>query len=211
MCIYLLLQAKARDAAVFAKATRSSSGNMVMGVAPHLLAGDARVRDSLLSAGFVSAANLTMGTSSMACAVLAASHRTMEVCCTVAGLRMHVVYDCCRVEGGAVCTVHVGVWCAATDTGNLLHHHTLPAHALHSFTYIPIPNTVFHNRQPKVQGRCLWQFLPVCPPGGALLQQMCHLMALALAVVLHGPASKTCWPSDASRPLWWRSIPSCKI
>ncbi len=72
-------QAKARDAAVFAKATRSSSGNMMMGVAPHLLAGEARARDSLLSAGFISAANLTMGRSSAMCAVLAASHRTMEV------------------------------------------------------------------------------------------------------------------------------------
>lgn len=73
------MQAKARDAAVFAKATRSNSGSAVMGVAPHLLAGDARAQHSLLSSGFIAAANLTMGTSPVHCAVLAAASRTMEV------------------------------------------------------------------------------------------------------------------------------------
>lgn len=73
---------------MFAEATRSSSGNAVMGVAPHLLAGDARAQSSLLSGGFIAAANLTMGTSPARCAVLAATSRTMEVLCWVLAMSL---------------------------------------------------------------------------------------------------------------------------
>lgn len=68
-------KAKARDAAAFAAA---AEGSAVIGVSPHLLAGRSGGPATLMSASFISVANLTMGTSASRCAVLAASSSVME-------------------------------------------------------------------------------------------------------------------------------------